>query len=295
MEINAKKNGGEDSAPLDRIARPPESMRPDRPEVMNAVGSGRTIEIEPGVRFECLVGSHIQARNLTTGIATFEPGTKLPYHHHSFGESVTLIQGQAIVEVEGRRYSLDPLDNVTIPKGHDHHVVNTSTHEPAVFNIMMATDTPTRTFVDPSFVCRAMPADSTGHPGAERVTRFKMANRYEPGPNASFVDFFNCELLPEIEMSGGYGLFQHGGRLPAHVHDFDESICIIEGTATCVVEGRNYTMSDSATALQPRGRVHYFINETDEPMAMLWVYAGPMPERIVLDEVCATEEGNPWK
>ncbi len=47
-------------------------------------------------------------------------------------------------------------------------------------------------------------------------------------------------------MSGGYGLFQPGGRLPAHVHDFDESICIIDGEATCVVEGRRHTMSSGA-------------------------------------------------
>ena len=54
-------------------------------------------------------------------------------------------------------------------------------------------------------------------------------------------------------------------------------------------------MSDRATALQPRGRVHYFINETAATMEMIWVYAGPQPERIVVAEACATEEGNPWK
>jgi hypothetical protein len=30
-------------------------------------------------------------------------------------------------------------------------------------------------------------------------------------------------------------------------------------------------------------------------MAMLWVYAGPVPERIVVDERCTTVEGNPWQ
>ena len=54
-------------------------------------------------------------------------------------------------------------------------------------------------------------------------------------------------------------------------------------------------MANCSTALQPRGRVHYFINESKEPMAMLWVYAGPVPERVVVDERCATLEGNPWK
>ena len=90
-------------------------------------------------------------------------------------------------------------------------------------------------------------------------------------------------------MSGGYGLFQQGGRLPAHLHDFDESICIVEGVATCLVEGRRYTLDNLATALQPRGRVHYFINEAPAPMAMIWFYGGPLPERIVVDESCANE------
>ena len=88
------------------------------------------------------------------------------------------------------------------------------------------------------------------------------ATRFEAGPGTSFIDYFNHDLMPGIEMSGGYGLFQPGGRLPAHFHDFDESICITERPATCVVEGRRYQMSDCSTALQPRGRVHYFINET---------------------------------
>ncbi len=96
-------------------------------------------------------------------------------------------------------------------------------------------------------------------------------------------------------MSGGYGLFQPGGRLLAHFHDFDESICIVQGQATCHVEGRKYTLSNGATALQPRGRVHYFSNETQAPMVMIWVYGGPVPERMVVAEHCCTAAGNPWK
>jgi quercetin dioxygenase-like cupin family protein len=98
-----------------------------------------------------------------------------------------------------------------------------------------------------------------------------------------------------IEMSGGHGVFEPGGRLPAHLHDFDESICILEGQATCIVEGRRYALADGATALVPRGRVHYFVNESAAAMAMIWVYAGPTPERIVVAEACATESGNPWR
>ena len=277
------------------LARPPESMRPDRPEVMNSVGAGPKVELARGVNFECLVGSHNQARRLTTGIVTFAPGATLPYHIHTFSESITLLSGSAIVEVEGRSYSLKKLDNVVVPTGRVHAARNPSTTEPAVFHIALASDSPTRTLVEKFFPRRTMPDDSTGFPGAERVNRFATAKRFAAGPNTEFIDFFNTDLIPGLEMSGGYGLFHPTGRLPAHVHDFDESICIISGQATCVVEGRRYSMRDSATALQPRGRVHYFINETQATMEMLWVYAGPMPERIVVEERCATEAGNPWK
>lgn len=281
--------------PMVPLGCPPESMRPDRPEVMNAVGTGPQVELARGVKLDCHVGKHNQARNLTTGYVTFAPGAMLPYHEHTFPESVTLLSGSATMEVEGRCYTLKRLDNIVIPTGFAHQARNTSSSEPAVFHVSVNTDTPTRTLVHKFFSRRMMPDDSVGWPGGERVNRYASAPRKAAGPNTEFIDCFNAELMPGMTMSGGYGLFHPGGRLPAHYHDFDESISIISGEATCVVEGRRYTMSDLATALQPRGRVHYFINESNGTMEMLWVYAGPMPERIVVDERCATVEGDPWR
>ncbi|MEO6436068.1 MAG: aldolase/citrate lyase family protein, partial [Tepidisphaeraceae bacterium] len=281
------------AVPMDR---PPEEFRPDRPEVMNDAGSGKFIEIDRGVVFECLVGAHNRAKNLTTGIVRFAPGAQLAYHKHTFTESVTLLEGSAALDVEGRRYVLSPLDNVVIPPGLAHFVKNASPIREAVFHIAMPTDAPTRELVEKFYSRKSMADDSTGpaKPQAERVNRFATARRFEAGAGATFIDFFNDDLIPGVEMSGGYGVFSPDGRLPAHIHDFDESICIVQGDATCIVEGRRYAMSDYSTALQPRGRVHYFINESDGPMAMLWVYAGPKPERLVVDERNATPDGNPW-
>lgn len=283
--------------PIDQvqpIACAPATMRPDRDERMNDPGAGPQLEIAPGVGFDCMVGSHNQARDLTTGLVTLAPGAQLPYHRHAFGESITLLTGQAVVEVEGRRYTVSQLDNVTVPKPLAHTVTNLSREQPAVFHVAMASDQPERELVRKFFSRRAMPDTSAGLPGAERVTRYRTAERYEPGDNASFIDFFNAELMPDIEMSGGYGLFQPGGRLPAHLHDFDESIYIADGDATCIVEGRRYQMHAGSTALQPRGRIHYFINESAGPMAMIWVYAGPLPQRLIVDERCASESGTAW-
>lgn len=277
------------------LVRPPESMRPDRPEVMSKLGTSPQVELHRGVTFECLVGKHNQAQKLTTGQVTFAPGASLPYHTHPFSESITVLRGTMIVEVEGRSYSLKAKDNMVILAGLAHTARNASASEPAIVHAALGSDTPSRTLVDKFFSRRSMPDDTIGVAGAERVNRFATAPRAPAGPNTEFIDYFNSTLVPGIEMSGGYGLFHPTGRLPAHVHDFDESISIISGQATCVVEGRRYSMGGGETALQPRGRVHYFINETQGTMEMLWVYAGPKPERIIVDERCATLEGNPWK
>ncbi len=283
-----------DSAPL---AIPPEWFRPDRLEVMNDFGQGKKTEIQPGVVFEALVGAHVGAKNLTTGVVRFSPGVKLNYHTHPTTESIVLLKGSALVDVEGRRYRLSPLDNVVIPPGVPHGVENLLTDSETLLNVTFPTTTPSREILEPIYPKREMPDDSVGPrtPGLERVNRFQSAERFDAGQGATFIDFFNDTIMPGVEMSGGYGLFQPGGRLPAHIHDFDESICIVGGTATCIVEGRRYTMSGYSTALEPRGRVHYFVNETEGPMEMIWVYAGPQPQRIVVDERNATIEGNPWQ
>ena len=278
------------AAPLVRAAARPKGFEPDRPEVVTPRSAARRVEIERGVMFQPLVGAHNGAHNLTTGIVTFAPGASLPYHTHPHAEAVTLLSGEATMEVEGRRYALSPLDNVWIAEGAAHHAVNTSPNKPAVLHIAMPTHEPRRTLVEPAFERRAMGEEATGKPGVERVNRHDRTPWYEPSAGARFQDFFNRDLGCK-GMSGGYGLFQPGGRLPCHLHDFDESITIVQGTATCVVEGRTYAVSDLATALAPRGRCHYFINHSTQPMAMIWVYAGDLPERLVMDEKCCTAEG----
>jgi len=277
------------------LPHPPATFRPDRFELIQKVGELAPVQLAPGILFDCLIGQHNGARNLTTGELYLSANTQLGFHSLPVGESITLISGAATISAEGREYPLAPLDNITIPRGLPHAIYNGSRVEPARLHRAIACASPVHEWVSIGFESGLMSAISAGVPGKEHVTRFNSAPRSEAGPGTSFIDHFNQDLIPGFEMSGGYGLFSHGGRLPAHFHDFDESICIIQGTATCIVEGRRYQMSDGSTALQPRGRVHYFINDCEEPMAMLWVYAGPLPQRIVADDRCATAEGNPWK
>lgn len=268
----------------------PADMQPDRPEKITRPGEGINIELAAGINCEVLVGEFTNAVNLFTAIVTFEPGDiSLPAHSHPHAESITLLSGSARVDVGERWYILRPFDNITVPRDCVHSVRNLSKDEPAVLHIAMPSLTPQRTLAEHyKGATYKMADDFNGQSGPERVTRYKTAQRYSSGKYTEFIDFFNDTLLPGIGMSGGYALFYQDGRLPAHIHDFDESICIVEGEATCFVEGRRYTMSGLATAIQPRGRAHYFINHTRKPMAMVWVYAGARPERIEVNDDLAT-------
>ena len=275
------------------LEKPPEDFRPDRFESMNPCGSGPQVELAPGVHLDWQVGEHNQADKLTTGIVRFEPGSLLPYHTHPCSESITVLEGELLVLVEEREYRLGPIDNVTIPAGLPHSS-RPAGDGAARAHVALAAASPGRDLVDFDTPPVSMPANTATHDRGERATFVADADQYSPGPNASFIDYFNAELMPGLEMSGGYGRFGPKGRLPAHIHDFDESICIIEGDATCLVEGREYQMDGCCAALQPRGRVHYFVNRSPDFMAMIWVYAGPMPERILVREECGSVPGEAW-
>lgn len=265
------------------LSRPPEHMQPDRDEVITTIEDSNPIELQTGVIFRPLVGDFNTGRNLTTGIVSFSPEAHLDCHMHPCSESITVLEGEAEITVEGRVYRLGPLDNIVIPRWLPHATRNPDPANNARLHIALAMSIPERELITRKFDRHEMPPDSTGLPGAERINRFESAPRsFGVGPGAEFIDFFNANLIPGIEMSGGFARFQPGGRLPAHLHDFDESISIIDGEADCLVEGRRYSLTGCATAMVPRGRVHYFVNNSAKSMDMIWVYAGPMPERIII-------------
>jgi len=237
----------------------------------------------PGVQLWPLAGAHTGAHNLFTALLTLEPKVAYPLYVRPISEALVLVNGEAAVEVEDRRYGLKPLDAITVSPQIPRRVVNPSSSRRAVLHLALASATPDQTWVNGRYVAADQPAGVTGRVGAERVCRNDPAARFELAPLARFQDLYHADLGTQ-GICGGYGVFEPGARLPCHRHEFDESITIVQGTATCIVEGRRHELSNNATALVPQGRCHYFINLTLEPMAMVWVYAGDKPDRIVMDE-----------
>ncbi len=254
-----------------------------RGEAIERSEAARLTVLVPGVELRSMAGAHNGARGLFTGLLRLAPGVSYPYYARSFTEALIALEGEAGVDVEDRRYRLGPLDAIAVPAQHPRRVVNLSPNQPAVLHMALASATPDQTWINGRFTPAEQPAGATGRAGAEQVRRRAAAHPFELAPRALFQDLYNAELGTR-GICGGSGFFEPGARLPCHRHEFDESITIVQGTATCVVEGRRHELSDCATALVPQGRCHYFINLTLEPMAMIWVYAGDMPDRIIMDE-----------
>ena len=245
-----------------------------------------------GVELRTFVSEGCGATGFSTGTATFAPGAYLPYHLHEFSEAVTVIEGRARVLLEGRLYLLGPRDCVHVPAGLVHQVENDGTDKPLVAHWSFATASPSRTLVDRAFPVEDRDFGFPSESDPETIIRHDSGTIYELSANAFFCDLF-ARRYGSQGICGGYGRFLPGASLPCHIHDFDESITIVKGKAVCMVQGRQYELSNCDTAFVPRGLPHRFVNRSNGEMAMIWVYAGSEPDRwMVLAGYCSGEI--PW-
>lgn len=227
------------------------------------------------------------AKGMSTGAAVFGPGARLLYHTHIFSEAVTILEGQATFSVEGRRYHLRPYDCIHVPAGTAHEVLNASQRESLVALSAFASATANRDPVHHEFIVEDRFEGFPGPNDPEHIVRSADASGYELASGTSFYDLFAARF-GAVGICGGYGRFNPGTALPCHIHDYDESITIVEGEAICEVMGRHYELSGYGTAFVPAGRPHRFLNESSEAMAMVWVYAGGEPARTIVDTAYCT-------
>jgi putative monooxygenase len=240
----------------------------------------------PEIAMRIFASGKCGAKAMTTATVTFAPRACLRYHKHTFSEAVTVLEGEAVFTVEGRSYLLCHLDCIHVPAGVAHTVVNASDAVPVVALSAFASPNPERELVDVEFEKRVQLNTDPGPNEPENLIRFSKTDNYELATGTQFCDLF-AGRYGSVGICGGYGRFQPGRSLPCHVHDYDESITIIEGHATCEVAGRRYELSGYDTAFVPQGKPHRFLNESDQPMAMIWVYAGSEPSRSIVDlEYC---------
>jgi quercetin dioxygenase-like cupin family protein len=81
----------------------------------------------------------------------------------------------------------------------------------------------------------------------------------------------------------GITMFAPGSAIPEHIHNCDESVLILEGSAVAHIDGKEYTVNKGDNSFIPAGIRHYFhnVSETDE-LHIFWTYASIDANRTVI-------------
>ena len=81
------------------------------------------------------------------------------------------------------------------------------------------------------------------------------------------------------QLSSGLTRFEPGAKIPLHYHNVEEQVTIVEGEAVAIIDGERHALRAYDTTYVPAGVPHHFMNESDAPMAILYVYPSPSVER----------------
>ena len=94
-----------------------------------------------------MVTAAVGSQNLLTGVTVFPPGGGIGLHFHSTEESVVILEGEALCEVDGEFYRLESHEAVYIPAGLPHRFSNPASEMLRILWIYGSIDM-TRTYVD---------------------------------------------------------------------------------------------------------------------------------------------------
>lgn len=106
----------------DISTRPPQVLRPDEIQTHDRGGGARTTP---------LVTARVGAGGFINGITEFAPGVAIPFHSHNCEESVMLLEGNAMMDMDGHdSMPLKPHDTTWIPANLSHRFRNLSSDAP---------------------------------------------------------------------------------------------------------------------------------------------------------------------
>ncbi|WAL81232.1 cupin domain-containing protein [Pandoraea sp. XJJ-1] len=101
-----------------------------------------------GARTMPLVTREVGTTNFITGYTSFDPGVEIPFHSHNCQESVVLMEGDAMLDIDGLEYVLKPHDVTFIPPNVNHRFRNLSKTQPMKILWIYATVDATRTLTE---------------------------------------------------------------------------------------------------------------------------------------------------
>lgn len=107
-------------------------------------------ESDAGVAARRLVNAAMGSKTITMGISTFEPGAGIFLHTHPCEETVVILAGEAMAEVDGQIVALTTFDSTFVPPLVPHRFWNDSDRPMTICYFYPMTDGLTRDPVNPA-------------------------------------------------------------------------------------------------------------------------------------------------
>jgi uncharacterized cupin superfamily protein len=115
-----------------------------------------------------------------------------------------------------------------------------------------------------------------------QVFKIKEMNPVDRGPGLRGWPLMTEERGSK-HLTTGITEFQPGANLALHFHNCEEQVTILEGDATAIIDGVSHHLTAPDTTFISQGLPHRFINTSNKPMKILWVYTTTQVTRTFVE------------
>jgi mannose-6-phosphate isomerase-like protein (cupin superfamily) len=244
-----------------------------------------------GFRRATYVDHRVGSVHMGVGVCFLDPKGAISPHVHSFEESFYVLEGNPIVQIGGKSYTLGPGHFGLISTGVPHAWRNASNARVRWLEMQAPQPRPADYGKDTFFVGGEVASQGTAppdfaDPADKLLGHFDEAQLPRPG-GPSQMEGFNPTTGVAIKMfvDRSFGaihqslfLIQYlpGAKIDLHDHTFEESYLIVSGRVRAQADGKTYDLGPGDVIWTSVGCLHSFDNVGKEPVRWIETQA-PLP------------------
>ncbi|NQW22369.1 MAG: cupin domain-containing protein [SAR202 cluster bacterium] len=192
----------------------------------------------------------------TMSYSEIPPGGTSSHHIHPWEHEVYIIEGSGTLHCDGKQYPVKAGDAMFIPPNVDHYTLN----DGGQGNIH-------RIEINPLIAAQSGGAPKDGGPGTGQPPVIRHHSELDRKVGHVLISSkdgaTNYIMLHNNPMQPGAVSHPDTG---GHTHEWEHVVYVLEGTATFVCGGKDYTVSQGDAMLVPPNEHHQWKNESQAPV-----------------------------